>query len=447
LEKTRAQQQLLTNWVAIILAVLSIIQGLAFNNLVVQFPDIYKYSRTGGDIRVLIHFFLSFILLLRIFQTYVTAALDYNPWLPNSFDVLIIFVIGALEYFLFSTLNPPSAFNVAQYHSRLMLISVLGIFGYLGAMIRIKEDLFPGYKVFAREVRLQIVNIIGVAIVLAISALIVVFPTMRFGIQTVLVSIAMATLIFSVLFSIRITFSARDEEVIPVSARSVPAPTVPAKEYKKEVFFKTVEREDVAEFNRLFVETFGYYYSAIFDTSPRLTQRLVKIILLVNRGKHPLGYQAFHIACEEGTGRILGFLMVTSKESQGLSKRIIGVGSSMIIVLWQLGIVGLIRTIGNLRRMGMFEPPPERDELEVIYFAVGADSRRHGVGRQMMMFIENKARNLKKQSISLEVREKNNTARRFFESLGFSEECIISSDGDVLLNQGHRIRMSAQVVE
>lgn len=131
MDRTRAQEQLITNWVAIVLAVVSIIQGFAFNDLVIRFLPIYQYSRTTGDVHVLVHYVLSFVLLLRVFQTYLTAALDYNPWTPRLFDVLIIFIVGAIEYFIFSALVVP-AFDVFRFHRRFSLIALAAVIGYLG---------------------------------------------------------------------------------------------------------------------------------------------------------------------------------------------------------------------------------------------------------------------------------------------------------------------------
>ena len=355
MDKTRAQEQLLTNWVAIILAVLSIIQGLAFNNLVVQFPDIYQFARTNGDVRVLIHFGLCFVLLLRIFQTYVTAALDYNPWFPNFFDVLVIFIVGALEYFLFSTLKVPATFSATQFHARLSLISVLGIFGYLAALIRLREDLYPAYREYAREVRLQVINILGVTFVLAISVLVMVFPNMKSGTQIGLVSSAIATLALNMLFSLKMTFYGTHEDITSVARDpgliDLPAGLDPK---KIEVFFKVPERQDVAEFVNLFAEHFGYFYSAIFDTSRRLTRKILKRLLLVNRGNHALGYKAFFVVCEQTSGRILGFFMVSAKESNGRGKTILGFLGALISVLFRLGFVGLFEIVPQSAQTGLF---------------------------------------------------------------------------------------------
>lgn len=446
MDKTRAQEQLLTNWVAIILAVLSIIQGLAFNNLVVQFPDIYQFARTTGDVRVVVHFGLCFVLLLRIFQTYVTAALDYNPWFPNFFDVLIIFIVGALEYFLFSTLKVPATFSATQFHARLTVISVLGIVGYLGALIRLREDLYPAYREYAREVRLQVINILGVTLVLGVSVLVMVFPGMNVRTQIGLVSIAIATLVVNTLLSLKTTFYGSHEEITPVATGSAPTQLPASLGTKKmDVFFKVPEREDAAEFANLFVEHFGYFYSAIFDTSQRLTRKILKRLLVVNRGNHALGYKAFFVACEQASGRMLGFFMVSTKESNGRGKTILGFLGALVTVLFEIGLVGLLRSYRNLRKLGSLVPTTAPDEMRVVYFAVAPDSRRRGVGKQMLLFIESMARSLHKRSVTLEVRETNLGAQLFFKAAGFQEDLIIKSPGDAMLELGHRIRMTTRV--
>jgi ribosomal protein S18 acetylase RimI-like enzyme len=445
LDKTRAQQQLLTNWVAIILAVLSIIQGLAFNNLVVQFPDIYQYSRTTGDIKVLIHFGLSFVLLLRVFQTYLTAALDYNPWSPNFFDVLIIFIVGALEYFLFSTLKSLTGFNVIQFHSRFSLISVLGMFGYLAALFRVREEYFPSYKDFRRDVRLQVINILGVALVLSISVLFIVFPAMSSRTQVALALISTLVLTANILFSLRITFAGRRDEGTTPSSAKADEPKVDVDKKGTEIFFRTPEREDVRDLVEIFVDHFGYFYSAIFDTSFQLTRTILKTILVLNGGSNSLGYKTFHLACDQKSGHILGFFALATKESSARRKTFLGFLGSLLVVLFQLGIVGLIRVRRNARQLGPFLPSPELKEMRIVYFAVLPNSRRHGVGRQMMVFIKDIAARLNKQSLTLEVRETNAGARQFFKSAGFTEASIIRSDGDAILNQGYRILMAADV--
>lgn len=56
-------------------------------------------------------------------------------------------------------------------------------------------------------------------------------------------------------------------------------------------------------------------------------------------------------------------------------------------------------------------------ELEVLNLAVDPRFRRQGLGRQMMQFMLSGHRG----EVYLEVRESNQTARKFYESIGFQE--------------------------
>jgi len=441
-QKTRAQEQLTQNWVTIILAVLSIIQGLAFNNLVIQFPDIYQDWRVSHDLRVVIHFLLSFVLLLRIFQTYLTAALDYNPWVPNFFDIFIIFVVGALEYFLFSTLKVSAAFGIVQFHSRLSIIALFGIIGYLLAILRIQETLFPHYRDYVREVRLQIANILGVVVVLAVSLVIIFFPKMSGRKQILLATVSIVALISNVLLSLRMTFATRIDQATDTASLTVSdGRNIPAQNNRIDVFFKIPERENAAELTELFAENFVYFYSAMFDASSRLTKKILSRILLINRGKHPLGYKAFHVACEPTSGKIVGLCMLKVERSNRPFRSFVGTLGSALVLLLHLGVVGLIRTIQNIRQLGPLMPSIETGELRIVYIAVSQLAQRHGIGMQILEFAEGTARGLGKGLLSLEVREANMKARQFFRDAGFTEDTIFKCEGDRVLNQGNRIRM------
>src|SRR5215469_11498679 len=148
----RAKRRLLANWVDIVLTVISIIQGLAFNDLVILFPPIYEYTVRTGQPIVLVHFLLSLALLLRVFQTYVTAALDYDDWQPSFVDVLIIFAVGFVEYFIFAGLTVPR-FDVVNFYERLSIAAFLAFAGYIQAYLHLKEEAFPSFQEYRRELR------------------------------------------------------------------------------------------------------------------------------------------------------------------------------------------------------------------------------------------------------------------------------------------------------
>jgi ribosomal-protein-alanine N-acetyltransferase len=83
--------------------------------------------------------------------------------------------------------------------------------------------------------------------------------------------------------------------------------------------------------------------------------------------------------------------------------------------------------------------PASRSELLVVYLAVTRACQRRGVGRQLLDFARGTARTEGRTSIVLEVREKNEAARRFFLAQGFKEESLLRSALDPSLGQGARI--------
>jgi ribosomal protein S18 acetylase RimI-like enzyme len=272
-----------------------------------------------------------------------------------------------------------------------------------------------------------------------------VFPGMSNRTQAALALISSLVLTANILFSLRITFASHRYEETTLSRAKPDGPKVDVDEKGTEIFFRIPEREDVRQLLEIFVDHFGYFYSAIFDTSLQLTRTILKTILVVNGGSDSLGYKTFHLACDQKSGHILGFFVLATKESSARSKNLLGFLGSLLVVLFQLGIVGLIRVWRNARHLGPFLPSPEPNEMRIVYFAVLPNSRRHGVGKQMMVFIKDIAARLNKQSLTLEVRETNIGGQQFFKSAGFIETSIIRSDGDAILNQGCRILMAAAV--
>lgn len=209
MDKARTHQQLFTNWVTIVIGAVFLIQGLVLSELMTRLRPVYdNFNGSIDGFNVVVHTFLCLVLALRFIQTYVIAAVDYNPWKPSLFDVLLIFIAGAVEYVLFLTIVPN--FDAAIFHRRLIIIAFIAIFGYLGALYRLDEDLFPNRRDYIREVRLQVVNIAGLVVGLITSFIIITQPNLAHGGQMLLVSIASVALILNMYHSIRITFPKGD---------------------------------------------------------------------------------------------------------------------------------------------------------------------------------------------------------------------------------------------
>jgi len=434
----RAVRNFRGNWTAIVLAVISIIQGLAFNDLAGRLQDILGYTLKTHDLVLAAHFLLCFVLLLRIFQTYVTAALDYDDWVPRFSDILLIFVIGLIEYYLFSSLTNPS-FPVHTFHKRISILSVLALAGYLNAYFSLRETGFATYLSYRRERRLQAANIAGVALVQGISALILVTRPMTGTHYAILGAIAATALGINIAYSLRVTFSNRIDSEVIEKAYISPA-LLPSAQLASHLEIRQACREDALALSRLLSAHFAYVYSTLFDSSPRLTRTLLLAMLRSANGNLPnLGLRAFHVACEQGRGEVLGLL----KTSHSSPRRVSLILNLLVpgIVFFHLGLVGLVRTWRNWHIMRDMAPCIRSDELYIQYVAVDEPFQKTGVGQHLLEFARELGTSMGKTRLVLDVRETNHRARKFFREQGFHEVEQTRRPSDAILGKGFTIRM------
>ncbi len=79
-----AVRRFVDNWVGIVLTVVSIIQGLAVSRLADSYDRVHSLEKWCA-------FTLAFVVILRVFQTYVAAALEYDEWQISFVDLVVIF--------------------------------------------------------------------------------------------------------------------------------------------------------------------------------------------------------------------------------------------------------------------------------------------------------------------------------------------------------------------
>lgn len=118
-------------WIDIYLTIVSIIQGLIFTFLAEKLPLIIRKIQIENDYAILIPYFLSILIVIRFFQSQLTAALAYIKWKVSVSDLLVIFFTGFFEYFLFSEfLNLPD-FNNDVFYSRVSFMGLLGVISFI----------------------------------------------------------------------------------------------------------------------------------------------------------------------------------------------------------------------------------------------------------------------------------------------------------------------------
>lgn len=425
---SRAQKRLFENWVGIVLTVVSIIQGLAFNDLAAKLPDIYSFTVRTNNYAPLAHFIVCFVVLLRLFQTYVTAALHYEEWDVNIFDLILIFIIGEAEYFLFSTLDAPS-FEIKAFHARLSIISTLGTIGYLSVIFRLKRARSSNHE-YEREIKLQLINISGTAIVQLISIFIIFTNAMSDFVYALLATVQSVVLIFNTFYSIKTTFYSTEKEKIP----------------KVKVIIKPAERKDVDDILDLVMKYFSYIFLYLFDNNKKTTT-ILKDILIAGKGDHFWGYRSFYLAFDEKDGRCVGMIMIDSESSpiRRYARFLYTLVIFVKVVLFRLGPTGLIRSLKKLRSASALTPAKDPNEIHIVYIATAQSYQRSGVGKQMIDFALSLAKKQGKDSITLDVRESNQEAHQFFKRQGFFDYSTIDSELDLALGNGRRIHMKKKV--
>jgi len=437
------------NLVNIVLSVISIIQGLAFNDLANRFSKIYDLGFQSEKLALIAHFLLCFALLLRIFQTYVTAALDYQRWNLGFFDLLAIFVIGLMEYFVFSALDPAKNFDANVFHSRLIILSAFACLAYTRALIVLHRSRFTQDAYYSEyheyEMRLQLVNLLGSLFLVGVSIYAIFMRTRSDFAVTTLGIFGFLSLIGNMYYSINSTFhrSVIHSETLPFSKLAIRQELDGS---LGNIEIRTATKSDIDELLEIFMGSFHYVYENLFDTSPRLTRKILRSVLASFGGRHELGFRQFSVAIDLDTRKVVGILRF-ERAKTGISFQrafsLLVLGFNVIV---NIGIVGLFRVLRNSRRVQSASYPIFRsNELHLHYLAVDAESREKGIGPQLIRFTLAQAKLMGNNFVALEVRETNRRARQFFKRMGFVEEIRIKSEYDHLFGKGARIRMRKPV--
>ncbi len=439
---SRAHRNFQGNWTAIVLAVISIIQGLAFNDLAGRLQMILSYTEATHDLIPAAHFLLAFTLLLRIFQTYITAALDYDEWATNFADVLLIFVIGMLEYHVFSSLIVPG-FAVMQFHKRISIVSILALIGYIRAFGSLKEPMFANYQGYRKERRLQAMNIAGVAAVQAISLLILLTHTLPSAVYVICAAVAAAILAFNMGYSMNATFSTK-LDTTGMSHDGVSAFSAESHLGTGNIRVRQAGRDDSLALARLMTDHFGYMYAAAFDTSPRMTEKILLNLVRMANGKIPnFGFRSFQVAVEGEPHEVIGLLKCTY--STAFRAGVLYWLLVPAILFYHLGVVGLVRSWRNWRVLSDTAPDIGPGELYIQYIAVDRKLQGTGAGGRLMEYAIELGRSMRKSRVTLDVREPNQTARDFFSGKGFREMQLIVRRSDQFVGKGPTIRMELDI--
>jgi hypothetical protein len=117
------------------IALVTLIQGLAFNDLATKLVSIIE----NFDILEFSGFILCFAILIRVTETYVLAGIQYDEdWDSQAIDLLLIFIIGFVEYALFSCIAPGNS-NFVKFNYILATFSAIGSLTYYRVLVKIRN--------------------------------------------------------------------------------------------------------------------------------------------------------------------------------------------------------------------------------------------------------------------------------------------------------------------
>lgn len=143
------------------LAVLGIIQGLSLNQVAAKFASGEAAVINSASILGYAHFIMCFVIVLRVFQTYLLAALDYSGWKASIFEIFTIFFVGIVEYWVFDALSSYQTIDYYSLHTRIAVLFLIASASHLMALLRIRSgSLTQESKMIKRETKIQMFNFI-----------------------------------------------------------------------------------------------------------------------------------------------------------------------------------------------------------------------------------------------------------------------------------------------
>ncbi len=141
------------------LTIVSIIQGLAIAHLADVSTGLKGFTSWC-------FFTLAFLTSVRVFQTYVSAAVEYDHWRPSVWDLLLIFFLGFVQYRYIDALGP-YAFYPKSFQMWFLIVCSLALVGYSRVLWMIGRRVEPAAR--KRERSLQWLNLGGTATCLGLA--------------------------------------------------------------------------------------------------------------------------------------------------------------------------------------------------------------------------------------------------------------------------------------
>jgi len=435
------------NKLSLLMFILSLIQGMAFTRLVELTINILRGSGFNLEtLNIAIHAILCFLIIIRLFETVFLGFLEYDEVVTSFYEVIMIFLIGAFEYWVIDSL---SGFNPYVFYFRITILSIVSLVGYTIAMIKIsgkknRRKIFRDLSSFRRELKLHVVNITVPTILFVISILI------TNGVFTNVYSLVIIAGVISILVIINILVSwvmtlKGPDFIIPWDYNPIietPGENIISEQLNGNILIKEAAKSDILRISELYLSMFSYVFRDIFETSDKIILKILAKIFLLNGGRSFYGYKNIRLARDSENNTIAGFVAISDSRSKKFVKNIPLGLVTIFQVFYFTGLWGVFRLIRNSWRNRKANPSIKESELYISYIGVLPEFRRIGIARKLLYYTEQIAISNKKTSVSLDVREDNLSAINLFLSQGFKE---MSKIDDGAFHKSKKIRLSKEI--
>jgi carboxypeptidase PM20D1 len=422
------------------MALLGLIEGLIFNDLANKVAMYFTYTGDRNWVAI-VHLGFCFAILIRVIQTYITAALFYRKFLRIS-EIIIMTGIGLLQHLLADSVRDPTpsgpAVDFSVFYVSTLLICLLGAAGYLLTLVGILRNFFNSSTDMnaptdlLRTIRLQYSNISGLVLIAVLSGSVLHFSNpeqapFRMILIPFLCSVA---LIANTVHSSRQSFLRRRRRG-STRRQDQPSP------------------EEFLPAAQLLIDNFGYLFSQFLPIirdgrkRARIHARLMAIVMTHKEGHHLLGWRAFRVVRENNK---LAGIAVVCRPSDPNSSLLVTVLAFIhaIVLRFPLQLPHCLKRAYALR--DILRPPRSMTEdMSILYITTDESLRHLGLGGQLLSDIELESRKQGAAGVIAGVREHNHDALNLFKRANYVEQPALGSRGLVFMR--HSLPQKASGVQ
>lgn len=135
-------------------------QGLAMGALAQNATETVKYELSRNNGLSVLHCLICFLVIARVTQTYICAAISYVQKMFTTIDLLSILLIGFAQYWIISSLKEPYGFGLLP---RVGVLAIIAVLLHAYALARLYKYSNRRYEIFIQLVNMGVATSIAVA--------------------------------------------------------------------------------------------------------------------------------------------------------------------------------------------------------------------------------------------------------------------------------------------